>query len=71
MEGNVVNQQEAMRHSLRLQLPGVSLRGCGVALIDKPLETVFLGPGKYNVVQLVSARGGILPVVSIRISGQP
>jgi len=71
MKGYIVDQQEPMRDSLRLQLPCISLCGCGVALIDKPLETIFLGPGKYVDAQLVNARGGILPVVSTRTSGQP
>jgi hypothetical protein len=46
-----------MRYSLRVQLPHVSLCGCGVALIDKPLETIFLGSGKHDDVDLVNARG--------------
>lgn len=42
MQGDVVDEQETVGYAFRLQLTDIAFGGSKVALVDKPLESIFL-----------------------------
>lgn len=51
MQGDVVDEQETVGYAFGLQLADITFGGSNVALIDKPLESIFLDlESAYNFV---------------------